>query len=122
MSREIHRHLKPSDWLAILACAALATILSLFFRGYELRFAVPVMFLLVIITLAQLLNRLATILIAGLACMIFALVLFEPYGSLAIQNAADRLALSVFALSAFAAISLSPQPVRQKVPRTWLRK
>src|SRR3974390_497386 len=111
MTRFTRGHLTLADSLAILACAAVATGLSLFLRGYGLRLAVPVMFLLVIITVAQLLNRLASVLIASAACLIFALVLVEPYGSLAVRNASDRLALSGFALCAFAAV-LFPQAPR----------
>jgi K+-sensing histidine kinase KdpD len=122
MSRLTLGRLTTADSLAILACATLATLLSVFFRGYGLRVAVPVMFLLVVIAVAQLVNRLATVLIAGCACLIFALVLFEPYGSLAIQNAADRMALLGFALCAVAAIVLSPRAARQNAPHSSLRR
>ena len=122
MSRLTFGRLTAADSLAILACAALATLLSLFFRGYGLRLAVPVMFLLVVITVAQLVNRLATVLIAGCACLIFALVLFEPYGSLAIQDAADRMALLGFAFCAVAAIVLSPRTARQNATHASLRR
>ncbi|HTP68090.1 MAG TPA: DUF4118 domain-containing protein [Dongiaceae bacterium] len=122
MTRLTRGRLTNADLLAVLTCGGLATFLALFFRGYGLRLAVPVMFVLVIITVAQLFNRLATILIAAGACLIFALVLFEPYGTLLVENAADRLALIGFAVCALAAILCSPKPARQKATRPWARK
>jgi K+-sensing histidine kinase KdpD len=122
MSRWTRGRLSSADSLVILVCAGLATGLSLFFRGYGLRLAVPVMFLLVVIAVAQLCNRLATTLIATAACLIFALVLFEPYGSLAVRDAGDRLALTGFALAALGAVCLSPRPVRQPVAQRSFRK
>jgi K+-sensing histidine kinase KdpD len=122
MSRWTRGHLTSADSLAILVCAALATGLSLFFRGYGLRLAVPVMFLLVVIAVAQLCNRLATTLIATAAGLIFALVLFEPYGSLAVRDVGDRLALTGFAAAAFAAVCMSPRPARQPAAQGSFRK
>jgi K+-sensing histidine kinase KdpD len=115
-------YLDVAGWLAVLACAALALALSLFFRGYGLRSAVPVMFLLVIITVAHLFNRLAGLVVATIACLVFASVLFEPYGSLAIYDATDRLVLSCFVLAALAVVFLSPKSNGNKLARAWLRR
>lgn len=122
MTRLTRSRFTTFDLLAVLACAGLAAFLSLFFRGYGLRLAVPVMFLLVIITIAQLFHRLATVLVAIAACLIFALVLFEPYGSLAVRDASDRLVLTGFALCAFAAVFFSPKTAHPKPAQIWLRK
>jgi hypothetical protein len=55
------------------------------------------------------------LLVAIIAGFIFAAFLFEPYGSLAIRSATDRLELFGFAILALAVIRFSPpSPHRPK--------
>jgi len=93
--------------LLILLCGAMALALSFFFRGGSLKPAVPAMFLLLIISVGHFWGRLASLLVAMVGGLVFAAFLFEPYGSLASGNAADRLVLMLFALSAVAVVCLS---------------
>ena len=65
------------------------------------------MFLLLIISVGHFWGRLASLLVAMVGGLVFAAFLFEPYGSLASGNAADRLVLMLFALSAVAVVCLS---------------
>ena len=93
--------------LLILLCGGLALALSFFFRGGSLTPAAPAIFLLLIISVGHFWGRLASLLIAMVGGLVFAAFLFEPYGSLAVGNAADRIVLLLFALSALAVVCLS---------------
>jgi K+-sensing histidine kinase KdpD len=93
--------------LVILLCGGLALGLSFFFRGGSLKPATPAIFLLVVISVAHFWGRLASLFVAAVGGMMFATFLFEPYGSLAVCNAADRIVLLLFVLSAIAAVLLS---------------
>jgi K+-sensing histidine kinase KdpD len=93
--------------LLILLCGGMALALSFFFRGGSLKPAVPAMFLLLIISVSHFWGRLASLLVAMVGGLVFAAFLFEPYGSLAAGNAADRLVLMLFVLSAVAVVCLS---------------
>jgi len=101
---------KSGSLLVILLCGALAFVLSLFFRDGTLKPAVPAIFLLVIISVAHFYGRLASLVVAVVGGLVFAAVLFRPYGSLAMYDAADRLVLLLFALCAIAAVCLSRTP------------
>jgi K+-sensing histidine kinase KdpD len=93
--------------LLILLCGGQALALSFFFRGGSLKPAAPAIFLLLIISVGHFWGRLASLLIAMVGGLVFAAFLFEPYGSLAVGNAADRIVLLLFALSALAVVCLS---------------
>jgi len=93
--------------LLILLCGGMALALSFFFRGGSLKPAVPAMFLLMIISVSHFWGRLASLLVAMVGGLVLAAFLFEPYGSLAAGNAADRLVLMLFVLSAVAVVCLS---------------
>jgi K+-sensing histidine kinase KdpD len=93
--------------LVIFLCGGLAFALSFFFRGGPLKPAAPAIFLLMIISVAHFWGRLASLFAAVVGGLVFAAFLFEPYGSLAVCNAADRIVLLLFALSAIAVVCLS---------------
>ena len=98
---------KSESVLVILLCGGLALALSFFFRGGPLKPAAPAIFLLMIILVAHFWGRLASLFAAVVGGLVFAAFLFEPYGSLAVCNAADRIVLLLFALSAIAVVCLS---------------
>jgi K+-sensing histidine kinase KdpD len=93
--------------LVILLCGGLALALSLFFRGGSAKPAGPAIFLLLIISVGHFWGRLASLLVIVVGGLVFAAFLFEPYGSLAVCNAADRIVLLLFALSAIGVVCLS---------------
>jgi hypothetical protein len=72
--------------------------------------AVPVAFLLALAVVALIAGRKPSFVVAIVAGFIFAVYLFEPYGSLAIRSAVDRLELLVFALAATGVVYFSPGP------------
>lgn len=96
--------------LVILLCGALALVLSLFFRDGTLKPTVPAIFLLVIISVAHFCGRLASLVVAIVGGLVFAAVLFKPYGSIAVYDVADRVVLLLFAVCAIAAVCLSRTP------------
>ena len=98
---------KSESLLVILLCSGLALALSFFFRGGSVKPAAPAIFLLIIISVAHFWGRLAGLFVAVLGGLVFAAFLFEPYGSLAVGDAADRIVLLAFVLSAIAAACLS---------------
>jgi len=93
--------------VVILLCGGLALALSFFFRGGSAKPAAPAIFLLLIISVGHLWGRLTSLLVAMLGALFFATFLFEPYGSLAVGDAADRIVLFLFALSAVGVVCLS---------------
>ena len=101
---------KSRSLLVILPCGALAFALSLLFRDGALKPAAPAIFLLVVILVAHFAGRLASLLVAILGGLVFAVFLFGPYGSFAVYNAADRVVLLLFAVCALAAVCLSKTP------------
>ena len=98
---------KSESLLVILVCSGLALALSFYFRESSVKPAAPAVFLLLIISVAHVWGRLAGLLVALVGGLVFAAFLFEPYGSFAVRNAADRIVLLLFALSAIAAVCLS---------------
>lgn len=110
MSSRIRRRSGSKSLLVIAPCGALAFALSFFFRDCVLKPAAPAIFLLVIILVAHFFGRLASLLVAVAGGLVFAAFLFEPYGSLALCNAADRIVLSLFALCSIVAVLLSKKP------------
>ena len=106
------------SWLVIAVCGLSAFGLSLLNRDYALKQAVPVLLLLALIPVAHVSGRIASLLVATITGFIFAAFLFEPYGSLAIRNAADRMELFWFAIFALAIIRFSPPSALQLKPST----
>jgi K+-sensing histidine kinase KdpD len=93
--------------LLILTCGGLALAFSFFFREGSIKPAAPATFLLLIISVAHLWGRLASLLVTMVGGLVFAAFLFEPYGSLTVCNAADRIVLLLFTLSAVGVACLS---------------
>lgn len=110
MSSRIRRRSGSTSLLVIVLCGGLAFALSLFFRDRALKPAAPAIFLLVVILVAHFFGRLASLLVTVAGSLVFAAFLFEPYGSLAMCNATDRIILSLFALCAIVAVLLSKKP------------
>ena len=92
-------------------CAGGALALSVLFRGYALKAAVPAVFLLVLVPAIAEGGRMGGLVVAAAASVIFAMYLFEPYGSLAVRSAVDQTELSFFGLAAVVVICFSPRAV-----------
>ena len=93
--------------LLILLSGGMALALSFFLRGGSLKPAAPAIFLLLIISVGHFWGRLVSLLVAMVGGLVFAAFLFEPYGSLTAGNAADRIVMMLFAVSAVAVVCLS---------------
>ena len=98
---------KTEALLVILVCGGLALALSFYFRESSVKPAAPAVFLLLIISVAHLWGRLASLFVALVGGLVFAAFLFEPHGSFVVRNTADRIVLLLFALSAIAVACLS---------------
>jgi K+-sensing histidine kinase KdpD len=70
------------------------------------------MFLLVVIPIAHVSGAITGVLASVTAGLAFALVLFRPFGSLHIENLADRLNLAFFAVASVAVACLSSSAFR----------
>ena len=110
MSTLVWTRARSKSLVVIILCGGLALGLSLFFRDGAVRPAVPTIFVLLIISVAHSCGRLAGLLVAIVGGLVFAAFLFEPYGSLAKPNAADRIVLFWFALCAIVVVCLSTKP------------
>ena len=118
MLSPMRRLISPSSLLVTVLCAVVAFVMSVLYRDFAVKAAVPLIFLIVLIPVAQLSGRMASLAVATIAGFIFAACLFEPYGSLAIRSAADRIELSVFGVAALGVIHFSPCGRSVKVERT----
>lgn len=98
----------------------IAFVMSMLCRGHAVRAVVPLLFLLALVSVTVTAGRLAGLVVAILASFIFAACLFEPYGSLAIRSAVDRIDLLCFALAATGMVHFSPS--LEGLPRTRLRR
>ena len=98
---------KSVSLLIILFCCVLAFVLSFFLRETSVKPAAPAIFLLAVISVAHFSGRLASLLVAMVGGLSFAAFLFEPYGSLAVYSAADRIVLLMFAVAAVGVVCLS---------------
>ena len=92
---------------AIAFCGGLASLLSVFLRGDLMGYALPLMFLLVVISIAQVCGVLPAIVTAVIVGVAFAWVLFPPFDSLAVQDTVDQLILVAFELAAVGVACLS---------------
>ena len=107
MSALVQTRSRLKPLLVIVLCGGLALGLSLSFRDGAVKPAVPAIFVLVIVSVAHFCGRLVSLLVAIVGGLVFAAFLFEPYGSLAVNNTADRLVLFWFVLCAVIAVCLS---------------
>ena len=103
----------PSKYtLSLILCAVFALTLTFLFREYPVKRAVPVIFALLLVLVTHFFGRVAGLLCAFVGGLIFAVFLFEPYGSLAVGSTTDRVTLFCFALVALVVVYLFPQPQR----------
>jgi K+-sensing histidine kinase KdpD len=112
MLRRILVLLNPTSLLTTVLCGGLALGMSMLCRGHAVGGAVPVIFLLALVPVTVIAGRMASLLAAIVASFIFAVFLFEPYGSLAIRSAVDRLELLCFGLAAIGMLYFSPSTRR----------
>lgn len=112
MLSRMRAFLSPASLLTTVLCAGLALVMSMLCRGHAVKAAVPVTFLLALVPAAHIAGRMASLVVAIVASFIFAACLFEPYGSLAIHSAVDRLELLCFGLAAIGMVHFSPVPRR----------
>jgi|SRR6516162_9538819 K+-sensing histidine kinase KdpD len=89
--------------LSILLGGGLAFVLAILCRDYQVKRAVPAIFVVVLVLIAQLAGRMASLLTALVGGLIFAVHLFEPYGNLAVGSAADRMILYMLRLGRLSA-------------------
>lgn len=102
--------LSPTSLLSTTSCAGVALLMSVLCRGHAAKGAVPVTFLLALIPVTLIAGRMGGLVVALVASFIFAASLFEPYGSLAIHSAVDRIELLCFGLAAAGMVHFSPNP------------
>lgn len=112
MLSRMRAHLNPTSLITTVLCAGVALVMSMLGRGHAVGGAVPVIFLLAYVPTTLLAGRIASIVAAMVASFIFAAYLFEPYGSLAIRSAVDRLELLCFGLASIGMVCFSPTPRR----------
>jgi K+-sensing histidine kinase KdpD len=76
--------------IGVVVCAWAAAMLSFFFRGFSSRYLIPLMFLVVILLVAMRCGVLAGVLGSVIGALIFAFYLYQPIGSVAVENKAAR--------------------------------
>jgi K+-sensing histidine kinase KdpD len=108
MRMPFERHPRLNSILVVTLAGGLAYGLCLWLRDFTSRPVAPAILLLVIIFIANVFDRLSTLLAAIAGGLVFAVVLFPPYGSVAVREAADRLVLVLFDACAVGVAYLSP--------------
>jgi K+-sensing histidine kinase KdpD len=99
------RRLYSVRWLfGASISVTIAALMTLLLRGTQRSVLAPIVFLLVIILCAKYFGVIAGMLGSIFAAVLFALYLFEPFGSFQVH---DRQALSNLGLLLFAGIALS---------------
>ncbi len=95
--------------LGIAACAGVAVLLSMFLGDKtDARLAAPAICLQVVIAATLYWGRMAGLIGAVAATVIFELVLFPPFGSFAVHDPTERAVLIFFQLVAIGVVLLSP--------------
>ena len=84
------QHQVVNAFAAFLTCTFLALVLALSFRGFSYKTMVPILFIAVIAATAAQWGQSGAIAGALSAAAIFATLLFEPLGRLAVSSAAAR--------------------------------
>jgi K+-sensing histidine kinase KdpD len=97
---------------ATVLCAALAALLSLPLQhsDLELRAKLPLVFLIVVILVARKMGEAAAILGTIAAALVFAMLLFQPLGSLGVTTKAARMSLAWFLLGGMVCAHLLSPP------------
>lgn len=112
--------LSPGFLLVTVLCSGVAFAMCMLCRDNAVKAAVPVTFLLALVPVAYLVGRMASLFVAIVAGFIFAVCLFEPYGSLAIRSAVDRMELLCFGVAAIVVVHFSPS--QEALAKTALRR
>jgi K+-sensing histidine kinase KdpD len=112
MWSEFRAFFRPRSLLTTALSAAIAFAMCLLCRDHAVKAAVPVTFLLALIPAVLIGGRMASLAVAILSSFIFAVWLFEPYGSLAVHDAVDQLELVCFGVAAIGVVHFSPGPDR----------
>ena len=97
-------------FLSLSLCSALAFTFTFLFREYPVKPAVPVLFALLLVSITHFFGRVAGLLCALVGGLIFAVFLFEPYGSLVVSSTTDRVTLFCFTIVALVLVYVFPQP------------
>ena len=96
--------------LGVLVCWGVAAFLTFFLDDSgELRLAAPVICLLVLIPTATYCGRVAGLIGSVGASMLLAMRLYSPYGSLAIDDPAARVMMTVCQVSAVVVVMIAPR-------------
>jgi K+-sensing histidine kinase KdpD len=102
------RELKVRYLVVLALCAALACVASFFLRGQPTDSVVPLMFILVIIPIAQVFGTVAGTITAIVIGAAFSVFLFRPYGIPIIYARADWVRLILFELTSMVVALFSP--------------
>ena len=108
MLNRMRSQFTPEFLLATVLCAGIAFGMSILCRNSAAKGAVPVAILLTLAPVAYLVGRRASLVVAIVACFVFAMCLFPPYGSLFIHSKVDGIELLCFGLAAVAVVHFSP--------------
>jgi len=98
----------------VALCGMFALTLSVWVRSYPTENSVPALFLLGLVLVTYCSGRITGLLTALLGELIFATFLFPPYGSLAIANAEDQVALVSFVIASLVVVRVSPIPPKDQ--------
>src|SRR5271169_6795329 len=102
-------HFGLRSCLGVLICTGVAVFLSIYLNdGREIRLAAPVICLLVLICTASYCGRMSGLIGSLIASVVLALCLFPPFGSLAIQEPAARIVMTLCQLCAIAVVVCYP--------------
>ena len=117
----MRRLVSPTSLLVTVLCTVVAFGMSVLYRDYAVKAAVPLIFLIALVPVVHLSGPMASVLVVIMEGFIFAACLFEPYGSLAIRGAADRIEMLVFGVAALGVIHFSPKVGESRAfePRRW---
>jgi K+-sensing histidine kinase KdpD len=98
----------------VAVCGTFAAVLSVLFRDYPLKGSVPALFLDALVLVSYIAGRTAGLLTAVIGGLVFAMLLFEPYGSPVVKNLDDQVMLVSFAIVSLVMIRISPIPQKSK--------
>lgn len=103
----------------IAVCGVTALLLTFLLRGDgTISLAAPVLCIQVVIVSALYLGRVPALIGAVIAGLTFALWLYPPYGSLWIDDPAERVVLTLFQLTSLGVTRISPRKLRSaEAPR-----
>lgn len=108
--------------LGIAACAGVAALLSMSLgESTDARLAAPAICLQVVIAATLYWGRMAGLIGAVAATVIFDVLLFPPLGSFTVSDPTERTVLIFFQLAAVGVVLMSPRSSAGSPLRTWPR-